>query len=132
MMNTIQNVLSGLVASSKKIEANASNIANADTAGSLEEGKQAPYAPVDIVDTTTANGGVKSEAIPRPSPFVPSYEPDSPFADDEGIIGMPNVNLDEELTGSLVAKNSYQANLSVFKTVQEMQDTLLDAIDRDA
>ena len=76
-----------------------------------------------------AGGGVNTVVLNRTPPFVPSYEPDSPFANTDGMVNSPNVNLDEELITTKMAENSYQANLMALKTSLRMQDTLQKALD---
>ena len=70
MLNAINIALSGLTAASKKVEASASNIANLQTVGSLEEGGQSPYTPITAQQTavTDAQGngiGVTSQFQPK-------------------------------------------------------------------
>lgn len=138
MINSISIALSGLTAASKKAEATASNVANLTTTGSLEAGGQAPYTPLETTQQATNinNGeatGVRSNIIQRSTqPFVPSYDPDSPFANAEGLIGVPNIDLATEVVNLNVAELTYKANIEVIKTSEEMFDALLDAFDEKA
>lgn len=138
MVNTIQTSLSGLLASTKKLDAASSNIANADTVGKLADAQAqsaetgTPYTPLTVSQTAGPNGGVQSEIVPRSQPFVPSYAPDSPFADGNGLVAAPNVDLAEELVNSKAAEMAYKSNASVLKTANEMQDTLIKALDKNA
>lgn len=131
MINAIGIALSGLLGASKKVEAVASNIANLNTAGALEPGGQAPYSSVTTVNTAQNNGGVKTEIIPKDPAFVPAYDPDSPFANSEGLVAVPNTDLAEESVNLTLAKAAYKANLAVIKTADEMQDELLKSFDRE-
>jgi flagellar basal-body rod protein FlgC len=130
MINPLSTSLSGLMAASKKAATAASNIANADVVGSTNpsDPNQA-YSAKTTQDTSVAGGGVNTVVLNRTPAFVPSYEPDSPFADSQGLVNSPNVNLDEELITSKTAENSYKANLMAMKTSIEMQDTLQKALD---
>lgn len=131
MVDSISTALSGLLANQTKASGAASNIANVSTTGSLDENsdKQAPYTPVDVTFTSQENGGVTAQVTDRQPSFVPSYAPDSPFADAEGIIGSPNIRLEEEIVTLKQAELSYKANAKVVKVALELQDELLDAID---
>ncbi len=134
MINAIQTALSGLNAASKKIEAGASNIANLTTAGSLDDPDNAPYSAVttiqENVTDSEGNGiGVKSGIIPKDTPFVPAYSPDSPFANADGLVGVPNVNLAEEAVNISIAEATYKANLKVIETASELSDELLGIFD---
>lgn len=131
MGNTIETSLSGLIAATKKIDTVASNIANAQTVGSLTDSENAPYNALTTVQTSQ-NPAVKAEIVNKNRPFVPSFAPNSPFADENGVVGAPNVNLTEELVISKEAEFAYKSNAQLIKTQIEMQDTLLEAIDKDA
>ena len=131
MGNTIQTSLSGLIASTKKLDAVSSNIANARTDGSLTDPENAPYSAL-TTQQTSLNAGVKAEIVPKTPPFVPSYAPDSPFADENGLIGSPNVDLAEELVISKEAEFAYKSNAQLIKTSIELHETLINAIDKDA
>ena len=130
MINPLSTSLSGLMAASKKMDIAASNIANADVVGSTDASNaNQAYTPLVTQDTSTAGGGVKTVSLNRNPAFVPSYEPDSPFANADGLVNAPNVNVDEELLNSKVAENSYKANITALKVGMEMQDTLQKALD---
>jgi len=130
MINAIQIALSGLTAATKKTEAAASNIANLTTTGSLTDPENAPYNAVTTVQKATSdqngNGtGVQSKIIPANKPFVPTYEPGSPFADENGMVGAPNVDLAEEAVGLNIAKIAYKANLKIIEAASEMSESLI-------
>lgn len=135
MINTIQIALSGLSAASRKVEASASNIANMQTVGSLDDPAAAPYTPLLTQQTALADGqgqgaGVKSDFVPKTQPFIPAYAPDSPFANAQGLVGAPNVDLAEEAVTLTMAKAAYKANVAVIKTSEDMTDELLSVFDR--
>ena len=137
MINAIQIALSGLTAASKKTEAAASNIANLGTAGSLTEPDNSPYTPLEvqqspIIDSDGNGAGVESEFVPRQPPFSPSYAPDSPFADDYGLIGAPNVDLAQEAVNLKLAELSFKANAKIIKAASEMQEELIKTFDTEA
>ncbi len=129
MINTIGIALTGLNSASLRINSSAANIANVSTAGSLNDTSTPPYTP-----TTTQNkaqgalGGVQTDIVPKGNPFTQSFDPDSPFANEEGIVGIPNVNLAEEVVNVKIAALSYEANLSTIKVAGELFDELLDTI----
>ena len=138
MINTIQIALSGMNAASKQVEASASNIANMTTKGALKPADgPAPYTPAIVTQSaaTTQDGeaaGVRAETIPSTRPFVPSYAPDSPFADADGIVGSPDIDLAEEAVNLQIASHSYKANVKTLNVASEMQDALLNMFDRKA
>ena len=137
MINAIQIALSGLFSASKRVEASASNIANMTTAGSIDDPDNAPYAALTTSSQTISDAkgqaiGVKTDIVRKNVPFVPAYAPDSPFANEDGIIGAPNVDLAEEAVNLNLAKTAYKASLAVMKTADEMQDELLKSLDKKA
>ncbi len=134
MINAIHTALSGLAAASKKVEASASNVANLTTTGSLSDPNNAPYSAVTTVQETITDSdgnalGVKANVIPKNTPFVPAFSPDSPFADSDGLIGVPNVNLAEEAVNISIAKNTFKANLQVIQAASELSEDLLRIFD---
>lgn len=137
MVNAINIALTGLQAASRKLEAAASNIVNYTTSGSLENGKKPPYTPLTVEQETLSgsdgNGaGVNAELSLSERPFVPHYDPDSFFANEKGLIGLPAVNLAEEAINLQIAKHSYKASTAVFKTVAEMEQDMQKIFDEEA
>lgn len=131
MINPLSLGLSGLMAAAKKTQVGSSNIANADTAGALDpRNGPKPYEALETSVTSVADGGVRAVAVTRTPGFVPSYAPDSPYADSEGMIGVPNVNLDEELVNLKAAEQAYKANAQVIRAAKDMSDELLTALDK--
>ncbi len=133
MINPISIAVSGLFSAGKKAEVAASNIVNADVVGSVDpnDPNQA-YSPQVAVDTSLSSGGqgagVNTVVLNRTPSFVPSFSPDSPFANSDGLVNAPNVNLDEEMVNLKVAENAYKANAGVIRTSKDMQSSLLDAL----
>lgn len=137
MVSAINIALTGLESATKRLNASAANIANLQTAGSLEEGGQAPYTPLTTVQKaiTDNNGnplGVQSDYVPVNEPFVPVYSPDSPFANEDGIIGVPNVDLAAEAVNLMIAKAAYKANAAIINVTKELDEDLFRAIDKKA
>lgn len=133
MINAIQIALSGLQAASQRAGASASNIANQDSTGALDPADgSAPYSALTTVQTTQPSGGVQTQVVPTSKPFVPAYDADSPFANGEGLIGVPNVNLAEDIVNLQVARNSYQANIKTIQAQSDMEQALLKMFDRKA
>lgn len=125
MIGAISTALTGLAASSKKVEASASNIANMGSAGSLDPASPSqPYQALTTVQTANAAGGTSAVNIPKKPGFVNAYAPDSPFANARGMVGLPNVDLAEEAVNLKIAELSYKANISVLQTADEMSKEL--------
>jgi flagellar basal-body rod protein FlgC len=134
MINAISIALSGLTAASRKVDTAASNIANVSTGGALNPstGGKAPYSALGTTQTSTAQGGVVADVRVKQPGYVPAYDPNSPFANADGEIGVPNVSLDEEAVNLKLAETTYKANIQSLKTSIEMSDELFKAFDKKA
>lgn len=138
MIKAIQIALSGMNAASRRVEASAANIANATTAGALDPADgPSPYQALTTVQSSVsaASGeslGVRSDTIPASRPFVPAYDPDSPFANEDGLIGAPNVDLATEIVNLQIGSAVYKANIKTMQVAADMQKEMLDMVDRDA
>lgn len=142
MTSAIASARSGMLASLARLSASASNIANARTTGPLPKGAVAQplaeglggvpraYQPVDIVLKSAGdqNGstGVDASYQPRLQAYVRLYDPSAAFADADGIVAAPNVDLAEEAVGILEASLLFRANLAVLETADAMTKRFLD------
>jgi flagellar hook protein FlgE len=96
-MNSISSIaLSGMNAAQTRLGASANNVANLATEGFKRQ---------DTVQTAQAGGGVSTSV--RESPQVGNA-------------------LEQDVVSQLQAKNSFIANLAVFKTTDKMAGALLD------
>ncbi len=130
MFNAVSNALSGLTASSQKVSVAASNIANVSTSGSLSgDTGNLPYATKLSTQTAIESGGVRTDVTTKNPGFVPSYAPDSPFADTDGLIGVPNTDLAEEIVNLKQAEITYKANAKSLQIASELSDELLRLFD---
>lgn len=110
---------SALNAQSARLNAVASNLANADSvAGS--DGQ--PYRAKQVVFAATPIGaeggqGVRvTRVVESAAPLRLNYEPNSPYANEQGYVSMPNVNPVEEMVNMISASRSYQTNAEVMNT----------------
>lgn len=130
MTSAIGIALTGLNSASTKLNASASNIANFGNVGSLTDSDNAPYTPLTTQSKSDNLGGVQTTTVPRNNPFTPTFDGDSPFADENGIIGVPNVDFAEEIITIKHAELAYKANLKTIETAGQMFDELLDSLNR--
>lgn len=54
------------------------------------------------------------------TPFEELYDPTHPDANEEGVVQMPNVNTVREMADLITAMRSYEANLKVQETFEQM------------
>ena len=55
-----------------------------------------------------------------PRPPVLNYEPGHPDADANGMVAMPNINVNEEMADMIAASRAFEANLAVVKNSRAM------------
>lgn len=137
MINAIGIALTGLDSAVKKLNAGAANIANLQTVGSLDSSGPAPYAPVTTVQQTITDNqggvlGVRTDVVPRTDPYYPAFIPDSPFANAEGLVGVPNIDLAGELVNLKIAETAYKANLATIRVSSALSEDLFRAVDKKA
>lgn len=124
---------SGMRVAEARLDAAASNIANAQTAGSIDTGKgPAPYQPIDVVSKDIGSGGAPSGVSysyqPRTSPPRPVSSPDDPKADQSGMVGLPDVDLGEEMISAMMAKCDFAANARMAKVAGDMEKSAIDIL----
>ena len=114
---------SALNAQSARLNAVASNLANADSiAGSNGQ----PYRAKQVVFAATPIGaeggqGVRvTQVVESAAPLRLNYDPTSPFANEQGYVSMPNVNPVEEMVNLISASRSYQTNAEVMNTAKTL------------
>ena len=114
---------SALTAQSQRLNAVASNLANADSIAG-PDGK--PYRAKQVVFEATpmpnasARGVRVREVVEDASPARLVYDPKSPAANAEGYVSMPNVNVVEEMVNMISASRSYQTNAEVMNTAKTL------------
>jgi flagellar basal-body rod protein FlgC len=127
MGDPILTAISGLTAASTRLSATASNIANSrDTAPlSPQPGAVQPYQPITVTQTATPDGGTTASEQPITPASTASYDPSSPFANNDGEVASPNVDLSQQAVDLNSTALSYDANLKVIQTASQMQGYLL-------
>jgi len=132
MFKAIQTSVSGLIASSVRLNAVASNIANAQVkstpGGTTAPGRRAfsaGYTPQRVEQSTTGSGGVRATVVPVSPASLTIFDPTSPLANSQGAVNIPNVSLPVEIAELTRASQAYKANAKVLKTLDETFKTLL-------
>ncbi|NBC49194.1 MAG: flagellar basal body rod protein FlgC [Gammaproteobacteria bacterium] len=114
---------SALQAQSQRMNVTASNLANANSVTG-PEGE--PYRAKQVFFESLASnpkgiGGVRVREVQEdPAPMRLEYRPDSPLADENGYVQMPNVEPVHEMVNMISASRSYQANVEVMNTSKQM------------
>jgi flagellar basal-body rod protein FlgC len=126
LFNVFDIAGSAMTAQSMRLNVTASNMANADSVTS-SNGK--PYVAKQVVfeakpinkDSPKGTAGVVvQKVIDDPAPMKMVYDPSSPYANTDGYVTMPNVNVVEEMVNMISASRSYQANVEMMNTTKQM------------
>ena len=118
---------SGMSAERIRMNIIASNIANARVtrtpAGGPYRRKQVVFATVlkNQQEREMSLNGVEVVGIfPDPSPFKMIYNPSHPDANPQGFVAMPNVDIAVEMIDMISSTRSYEANVTAFKSAENM------------
>lgn len=122
MIKGFDSALAGLTAASKRADIAATNIANARSTGKLDP--YSGYEPQQAVQSVTASGTPQVHARPLATGHVAVYEPDSPDANADGLVGAPNVDLAANIVELTLAEHAYKANAVSLRTLDALSRAL--------
>lgn len=114
---------SAMTAQAQRLNAVASNMANADSIAG-PDGK--PYRAKQVVFETVPMGsaggqGVRvRQVVEDAAPPRMVYDPRNPAANEQGYVAMSNVNPVEEMVNMISASRSYQTNADVMNTAKTL------------
>ena len=133
MFEALDISTTGLIAQHTRLNVISDNIANAETILN-EKGEYAPYrrraailAAGDGMTGSTEGVSVIDIELDQ-SDFQMRYEPGSPWADEAGYVGYPNVSVVVEQMNALEASRSYEANISAIEASKAMINAALQII----
>lgn len=128
--NVFHIAASALTAQSMRLNAVASNLANADAAqastGEAYRAKQVFFQAMPISPAAPWAQGVRMTGVledDRPPRLV--YDPKHPLADAQGYVTYPNVDVVEEMVNMISAQRSYQTNAEVMATAKTLLERTL-------
>ncbi len=128
MLNVFHVAGSALHAQSTRLNATASNLANADSITSANgqpyKAKQVVFAATPMAGTA-AQGVRVTQVVESAAPMRMVYDPKSPAANPDGYVTMPNVNVVEEMTNMISASRAYQTNADVMGTAKTLMEKTL-------
>ena len=146
-MSIFSIATSGLSAASLRVNVAASNIANVRTTGPLpaSDGSRtsavtgsssiaptfpAAYVPLRVDQVDQSSGSAPGGTIATVSTVSPSYtaqsDPSAAFANQDGLVAAPNVDIAGEFVQLAAAKYSFIANAKVIQAYAETTESLLD------
>jgi flagellar basal-body rod protein FlgC len=109
-----------------RLDTTASNLANADTAGTTAESAYRAREPVfaTLLDRYQRGGGGSGvrvvDVVERDRPLRREYQPAHPLANEEGYVYMPNIDPVEEMANMISAARSFETNVEVLKTTKQL------------
>jgi flagellar basal-body rod protein FlgC len=132
VFSALESSRNGLSVYKTWLDAIADNIANVNTVRPAgEDAFAARYVVAEAVDYGNAaapgvgNGARVSRVAFGPSEGRAVYAPDHPYADEEGLIRVPDIDMNEQMTSLIVAQRSYQANISVVERARAAYEAAL-------
>jgi len=112
-----------MTAQSQRLNAVASNLANAESTTSSTGGayraKQVVFASVPI-DSGAAQGVRVSAVIEDQAPLRQVFDPKHPAADAKGYVALPNVNVVDEMVNMISASRSFQTSVEMMNTAKQL------------
>ena len=133
MSSILSIAASGLAAASQRLQVSANNIANANSDGPLPSTSaavQAQYPAAYVaqqVNQVATSGGGTSAVVSNLQPgTVTAYDPTAPYADQNGQVAAPNVDVASEVVQQAIASYEFAANADVMSAYEKMMQTLLD------
>lgn len=128
--------LSGLVAAGTALSAAASNIVNANSDGPVPATPPTQpvpqtagnvYQPIATTQSAVPGGGVVATLQASLPGYTLAYDPKSPFANLQGMIAVPDIDLASQFVNQVQAVNAFRANLAVYRVASGMARSLLRA-----
>lgn len=130
MYGSLDISTSALIAQRTRLDLISANIANKDTILNAD-GEYEPFqrrmALLAVGDPARgSSSGVHVAAIELDqSELMMKYEPGSPFANQDGYVGYPNINPIVEQMNAMEAARSYEANIAAIEASKSMMSVAL-------
>ena len=122
---------SAIQAQSMRLNTTASNLANAESVtgpdGKVYRPKQVIFAaqPMGEANDASATGVKVKEVIEDRTEPRKVHNPGHPYADEQGFVTMPAVNVVEEMVNMISASRAYQNNVEILSTTKSLLEKTL-------
>ena len=133
MSSILTIAVSGITAASERLQDSASNVANAESDGptsdaspQVQANTPPAYTPKQVHQVPLANGGTQALTTNVQPATVLAYDPTAPYADANGEVAKPNVDLANEAYQQLTARYDFVMNAYVMRVYSRMMKSLLD------
>ena len=133
---------SGMTAQRMRLDVAAENVANIETTRTESGGPYRRKMIVlqakddsfrEVLSRTMAGKNVQTRAGVQATQILDDqtelkavYESDHPDADENGYVRMPNIDMVKEITDSMAASRSYEANITAYNAVKLMAQKALE------
>jgi flagellar basal-body rod protein FlgC len=131
-MSSVSSIAaSGMAAATTRLQVAAGNIANASSTGPLPgapnaAGYPAAYSAQRVDQVAMPGGGTRAIVRDASPGTVTSYDPSAPYADGNGMVAAPNVDMAGQAVQLLTARISFAMNAQVMRTQWQMMTSLID------
>jgi flagellar basal-body rod protein FlgC len=128
---------SGMQAAIQTLSSVAANLANANSDGpvpttpptqAVAQTAGSVYQPTISVQSAAPGGGVTASPQPSLPAYNLAYDPQAPYANMQGMVATPNVDMPTQILDQIEAVNSFRANLAVYKAASGLYKSLLDTV----
>jgi flagellar basal-body rod protein FlgC len=133
MSSILSIAVSGVTASSERLQDSASNVANAESAGPTPAASAAvqaqypqAYTPKTVRQIATAGGASRAYISDVQPSSVLAYDPTAPYVDQNGEVVKPNVSFTNEAYQQLTARYDFVLNAYVARVYSRMQKSVVD------
>ena len=122
--------ISGLNAADLRLQVAASNIANLRSDCSLPgapnpEDVPPAYSTLRVTQADIVGGGTRATVVAGSPATVQSYDPSAFFADANGMVASPNVDLADEFVQLMIARYTFAANAQVVRVDTQLSASIL-------
>ncbi len=135
LLNVFDVSGSGMAAQTLRLNTISSNIANAQSVAPTPEETYRARHPVfqatlhNAMSDDIHNAASTAVRVPgiveSDAPLNMRYEPEHPYANDEGYVAYPNVSVVEEMANMISASRSFQINVEVMNTAKSLTERVL-------
>ncbi len=124
MFDAMQASASGMTVMRTWLDATADNLSNMQT---VAEPGEAPFQTRLVLAQANEDGlGARVvDILDKDETPQPKFEPDHPYADENGMVNFPGVDMGVEMTNMVVAQRAYQANVTALQTARDAYQAAL-------
>jgi flagellar basal-body rod protein FlgC len=121
--------VSGMNVAALRLQVSADNVANALSDGPLPSSKNvanfpSAYIPLRVDQIDTVGGGTSATVVAVSPSYMPMFDPTAPYANGNGMVATPNVDLASEIIQQILARYTFAANAQVVRVDMQMAATL--------